>query len=61
MKNNVDKYPNVDKLPVNALTVDSYCKQMNYTTANLYKKVKNKKNIEFEVVVFQGINFIIPK
>ncbi len=61
MKKNIDKYPNVATLPNDAVTVDVFCKQQDYTTANLYKKVREKKLLDFQIVVFHGINFIIHK
>ena len=40
-------------------TVKNYADDMGITTAYVYKQVKEKKN-KFEMVVFQGVNFIIP-
>lgn len=59
MKQNQDKYRKVDKLPANAKTVKMYSEDEGITTAYVYKQVKQKKN-KFEIVVFQGVNFIIP-
>jgi len=61
MKKNIDKYPNYETLPDNAITVDKYCKLQDYSTAYLYKLIKEKKNKGFELIVFQGINFVLPK
>lgn len=62
MKPNVSKYKIVDVLPKNAMTVKQYAESRNpkITTSYIYKLLKEKK-ANFEIVVFQTINFIIPK
>ena len=60
MKRNINKYPVVSKLPVNALTVAEYARQQGYTTNYIYNQVRDKKNTTFNIVVFQSFNFIIP-
>jgi len=59
MKQNNNKYREVEKLPPNAKTVKNYAEDIGITTAYVYKQIKQKKN-KFEMVVFQGVNFIIP-
>lgn len=59
MKKNIDKYPVVNKLPVNALTVAEYAKQQGYTTNYIYNQLRAGKN-KFKVVIFQSFNFVIP-
>jgi len=55
----------VNKLPVNAVTVAAYAKEWPCNTAYIYKLDKlardAKKSLVFEIVDFQGINFVIPK
>lgn len=59
MKQNQHKYREVTELPAIAKTVKNYAEDLGITTAYVYKQVKQKKN-KFEMVVFQGVNFIIP-
>lgn len=59
MKQNQHKYREVTELPTTAKTVKTYAEENEITTAYVYKQVKEKKN-KFEMVVFQGVNFIIP-
>lgn len=62
MKKNIGKYPTVETLPINAVTVKQYAENNNFTTANVYKlyKERNKKSISFSIVLFNEINFVIP-
>lgn len=57
----------VDTLPDNALKVSEYAKNQGYTTPYIYELIRkvrenaiDKNKAGFEVVTFQGINFIIP-
>ena len=59
MKQNQAKYREVTKLPTTAKTVKTYAENEGITTAYVYKMLREKKN-KFEIVVFQGVNFIIP-
>jgi len=60
-KNKRNIYRPVDTLPVNAIRVSDYAKQWPCNTSYLYKLVREKKNISvFEIVDFQGINFVLP-
>lgn len=60
MKPNVNKYEQVEKLPKNAMTVKQYADNKGISTSYIYKLLKDKK-ADFKMVVFQTINFIIPK
>jgi len=60
-RNKKNKYRIVLELPANAVKVADYANQWPCNTSYIYKLVRDKKNIsKFEVVDFQGINFIIP-
>lgn len=58
-------YREVKNLPVRALTVADYAKENKWDTAYVYKQwrhhVQKEKKIPFEIVVFRGINFVLPK
>ena len=58
-RNNIDKYKEVDKLPSGAMTVSEYCKQRGCTNPYIYALYKKNK-ANFKIVVFKGINFVIP-
>ena len=60
MKKNVSKYRIVEKLPANAKTVKQYADSKEVSTSYIYKLWAEKK-ADFEIIVFQTINFIIPK
>lgn len=58
----------VDKLPDNALRLSLYAKEKGITQNWIYVQLKRvsegkmpPEKITFEVVVFQGTNFIVPK
>ena len=59
-KNKKNNYPEVKELPANALKVSQYAAQWPCNTSYIYKLVRDKKNTTFEIVEYQGINFIIP-
>ena len=59
MKANINKYNEVQVLPVGAMTVKQYADSLNISTAYIYKQIKERKNT-FAIVTFQTINFIIP-
>ena len=61
MKNNINKYPEVTKLPNKAMTVKDYADSVNVSTAYIYKLIREGKNRLFDIVTFKTINFIIPK
>lgn len=61
MRNRKGKYEVVESLPVNAVKVSEYAKQWPCNTSYIYKLVSKGKHAgRFEIVVFQGINFVIP-
>jgi hypothetical protein len=60
-----NKYRTLDKLPPKAVSVAQYASDRSCNTSNIYKlwrvkKGKNKKG-NFEIIEFQGINFILPE
>lgn len=59
MRKERKQYKEVSKLPDNALTVAQYAKDRECTTPYIYELVRKQKN-DFEIVIFKGINFIIP-
>lgn len=59
MKKNTGKYTEIDSLPLNAKTVKTYADDNNISTGYVYKQIREGKN-KFKMVVFQGVNFIIP-
>ena len=59
MKKNTGKYTEVKKLPPTAQTVQTYADANSISTAYVYKLIRENKN-KFQIVVFQGVNFIIP-
>ena len=52
-------YPTVNILPPGALTVAEYCRQLGISTTVFYMRLK-RGTADYTVVVFQGINFVIP-
>ena len=58
-KKNANKYPTVETLPANAMTVQEYANSIGKTTSHLYVMLQRGK-ADFKVVLFKGINFIIP-
>ena len=60
MKQNTNKYPTVNELPYNAVTVKQYANNNNCTVSNIYVQISRSK-ANFRIVTFQTINFIIPK
>ena len=59
MKKNTNKYPLVETLPSNAMTVKEYAVSVGKTTSHIYVMLQRGK-ADFKVVLFKGINFIIP-
>ena len=59
MAKNIGKYRTVEILPITALTVQSYADSRGWRPHNVYMKIKRNTN-DFEIVLFQGINFVIP-
>lgn len=67
MKNKQRKWLEVDNLPDTAIKVSEYAKQRRCNTSYIYKlaamkqdEIKTDQKINFEIVEFHGINFIIP-
>ena len=58
MKRNENKYRTVDTLPAGAMSVPAYAKSINCLPQNIYNMVK-RNTATFEVVIFQGFNFVI--
>ncbi|MEO7048984.1 MAG: hypothetical protein ABI091_27015 [Ferruginibacter sp.] len=58
-----NRYDEVKRLPVNAIKVIDYAKQLGYKDHSIiYHNLKRKpESINYKIVVFQGINFVIPK
>jgi hypothetical protein len=65
MKTRNNTYRVVQKLPANAVTVSEYATAKECGTNYLYKlwrqHATQDKEIEFEIVIFKGFNFVIPK
>ncbi len=59
-RNNENLYRPVTELPANAMTVNEYCKQRGCTNPYIYQLVRTNKATDFEIVIFKGINFVIP-
>lgn len=51
-------YREVQRLPSNALRVSEYAAQRQCNTSYIYELIRKQK-ADFEIVVFQGINFVI--
>jgi hypothetical protein len=60
MKRNINKYTTVTKLPNNAMTVSQYAATKQYTTNYVYNQIRQGKNTDFKIVIFQSFNFVIP-
>lgn len=56
---NKSLYRNVEQLPKDAMTVGQYCKDRGCTNPYIYQLVRTQK-ANFEIVIFKGINFVIP-
>ncbi len=56
----VNEYKRVNKLPINAMTVQEYATSINLTTQALYNQIRRNKNNSYTIVIFKGFNFIIP-
>lgn len=52
-------YRTVDKLREDALRVSEYAAQRNCNTSYIYELIKKGKNVDFEIVVYKGINFVL--
>lgn len=60
-----NKYRVVDTLPIDAMRVSEYAAQRatvhgtGCNTSYIYELVKNNKNVDFEIVIYKGINFVL--
>ena len=52
-------FDEINKLPVNALTVTQYAKSINKHKSIVYHLI-NRGKADYSIKVFQGINFVIP-
>ena len=59
MKQNTNKYENVDILPLDAISVKQYALNINCTVSNIYMRIK-RNNADFKIITFQSYNFVIP-
>ena len=60
-KNRKYNHEPVNELPEHAMTVAQYAKEvMDCNTSYIYELIKKKKNNDFKIVTYKGINFIIP-
>lgn len=63
MKTRVNTYREVESLPKRALTVTAYAKEKGWDNSYVYKlwkqHINDGKKIDFEIVVFSGVNFVI--
>lgn len=58
-----NRYREVNQLPIEAIKVIDYAHSLGYKDHSIiYHNLKRKPDeINYEIVVFQGINFVIPK
>jgi len=54
-----NRYRIVPELPASAMTVAAYCEERGCTNPYIYELFRKHK-ADFEIVIFQGINFVIP-
>jgi len=58
-KRNIGKYRDVEVLPPGAMTVEKYAESRGWKANNVYMRVQ-RRTADFSLVIFQGINFVIP-
>ena len=58
-KTSHNNYRSVERLPSTALRVSEYASQRNCNTSYIYELIRKGKNIEFEIVIYKGINFVL--
>jgi hypothetical protein len=49
----------VDKLPAAALRVSEYAEARSCNTSYIYELIRKGKNVDFEIVIYKGINFVL--
>jgi hypothetical protein len=58
------KYPEVDKLPATAQKVSAFATEQGFQVGYVYVKylrsLEGKATVNYKIVRFQGINFVIP-
>jgi hypothetical protein len=60
-KNRKYEYRPVTELPDNAMTVAQYASEVkDCNTSYIYELIRKAKNTDFEIVIFKGINFVVP-
>jgi hypothetical protein len=52
-------YDIVTELPSDALRVSEYAARLDCNTSYIYELIREKKNTDFHIVVYKGINFVI--
>lgn len=55
-----NKYEVVEALPNDAMRVSEYAAQWPCNTSYIYEMVRKGKNNSFKIVIYKGINFVIP-
>lgn len=54
-----NNYRTVDKLRPDALRVSEYAAQRDCNTSYIYELIRKGKNVDFEIVIYKGINFVL--
>jgi hypothetical protein len=54
-----NKYEVVNDLPNDAMRVSEYAAQRECNTSYIYELIKKGKNIDFKIVIYKGINFVL--
>ena len=58
------KYPEVSKLPPSAQKVSTFANEMGWQVGYVYIKylrsLDGKAQVDYKIVRFQGINFVVP-
>ena len=64
MAKNEGKYTEIDYVPYNAVPVQYYADQMGFSKQYVYKllrlKREGKRDIDFEMAIWKGVNLVIP-
>ncbi len=58
--NRLHNYPEVNKLPLSALSVREYAAKEGIKKETVYNWLRRGKTVNFKIVIFQGFNFVIP-
>lgn len=54
-----NNYRTVERLPATALRVSEYAAQRECNTSYIYELIRKGKNVDFEIVIYKGINFVL--